>query len=267
MAMHYLECIAISFGKPNTNCENSSYNEEINLNSISFNKLLFSKEISEMNILSANELTTLAYRKVKEMILSDELKPGQKIVQDKLALDLGISRTPLRSALQILEAEHLVQSIPRRGVIVRKISDQKIVEIYDCRIALECMAVRNFIEIATEKQILKFQKFFKNFDTEKPFDSKTYQEEDIKFHNYIIENCGNEFLTRLFQQGNLVLCISQIGLIRPPSETLLEHRAIIQAIGDRDIPKAVALAEDHLEKSKFLVMEKIERESLRKQNG
>jgi len=64
--------------------------------------------------LTNDELGNQAYKKVKSMILTKKLKPGQKIVQDKLAADLGISRTPLRTALQMLEAEYLVESLPRR---------------------------------------------------------------------------------------------------------------------------------------------------------
>ncbi len=215
-----------------------------------------------MNELSSNELTTLAYKKVKAMILSNQLKPGQKIVQDKLALDLGISRTPLRSALQMLEAEYLVESIPRKGVVVRRFSDEQIIEVYDCRIALEGMAIRCFTETATQSKINKLRKFFHLYRTKaEEIDEEAYQKEDIKFHDFLIQNCGNDFLIRLFQQGNLLEFIAQIGLIRSPEETLPEHLSIIEAISDRDIDLAEQLGKNHLLISKNLVMEKINKKS------
>jgi len=110
--------------------------------------------------LSNKELSGLAYNRVKEMVLNGQLKPGQKIVQDKLAKSLGISRTPLRGALQMLEAEYLVESIPRRGVFVRTFDDEKIIEVYDIRIALETIAIRKFTELATLKDIKKLKSFF-----------------------------------------------------------------------------------------------------------
>lgn len=91
------------------------------------------------------------------MILTKELIPGQKIVQDKLAQGLGISRTPLRSALQMLEGEYLVESVSRRGVFVRKFCDEEIVEICDCRMALEGRATHLFTEIATPEDVAKLK--------------------------------------------------------------------------------------------------------------
>jgi len=211
------------------------------------------------NGLNTNELTDLAYEKVKEMILSNELKPGQKIVQDSLALDLGISRTPLRSALQKLEAEYLIKSIPRRGVVVREFSNEKIVEIYDCRIALESMAIRLFTESASVVEKKRLQKFFSKYSKGSgSIDTKAYQADDAKFHDFIQSNCGNEFLGRLFNQGNLLICINQIGLIRPPEETLPEHLGIIEAICNKEVDKAEELGRQHLLTSKELIMKRIE---------
>ncbi len=212
-----------------------------------------------MKVLNVNELKSLAYVKVKEMILSEELLPGQKIVQDKLARELGISRTPLRGALQILESEHLVESIPRRGVIVREFSDEKVVEIYDCRIALETMAARCFVENSSRSTLLKIKSFFADYEIgDESIDVIKYKEEDTKFHDYIIENCGNEFLVDLFKKGNLLLCIQQIGLIRPPEDTLEEHRKIINAMLKRDVNESEDLIRQHLLNSRNLIKRKIQ---------
>ncbi len=221
------------------------------------NERSFWIEVSNMKELTNRELSSLAYKKVKEMILSNQLRPGEKIVQDKLATTLGISRTPLRTALQMLESEYLVESIPRRGVVVRKLSNEKMVEIYDCRIALESTAVRRFTQIATKDKIERVKRFFSDFIKQSNIDVEKYQIEDIKFHDYIITNCGNSFLGKLFQQSNLLLCINQIGLVRPAHETLPEHLKIINAIDDGDCNLAVELTKDHLLKSKDLITRKL----------
>jgi DNA-binding GntR family transcriptional regulator len=116
-----------------------------------------------MTIISNEELSTQAYKKVKDMIISGYLKPGQKIVQDKLAEELGISRTPLRSALQMLVNDFLIESLPKRGMIVKDFTDQEILEIYDCRIAFECMAVPLFTKNASQEQIDGLSALFKPF--------------------------------------------------------------------------------------------------------
>lgn len=217
-----------------------------------FNKILI------LNKLFSDELGLLAYEKVKRMILNNELPAGKKIVQEKLAADLGISRTPLRSALQMLEAEYLVKSIPRRGVVVRQFSNEEIAEVYDCRIALECTAVRLFTEKATKEQIEQLKALFAPFTKlDEPIAEKPYQLADSQFHDSIIEWCGNGFLKQLFNTGNLLVWINRIGLIRPPAETLPEHLGIIQAIEERDLAKVELLARQHLETSKTLIVKRI----------
>ncbi|TGV01311.1 GntR family transcriptional regulator [Flavivirga rizhaonensis] len=203
-----------------------------------------------------NELSAQAYNKVRAMIMSKELAPGQKIVQDKLAETLGISRTPLRSALQMLEGEGLIESIPRKGVIVKEFSDIEIVEIFDCRMALEGTAVRLFTNHARPSEINDLRKLFSPF-LNGGIDDSAYQQADAKFHDMIMKGSGNGFLHRLFQQGNLLVCMDLIGLLRLPDETLPEHMAIIEAIEKRDPDLAESLAKEHLDKTKQLILKKI----------
>ncbi|WP_299533169.1 GntR family transcriptional regulator [Ulvibacterium sp.] len=209
--------------------------------------------------ISADELSQQAYKKVKKMIVSKKLLPGQKIVQEQLADKLGISRTPLRSALQMLESESLIKSIPRRGVIVREFSDVEIIEIYDCRIALESTATRLFTQRATQSEIDRLRSLLLPFERGK-INTRAYQRADSEFHNSLIKNCGNEFLYNLFRKGNLLVCIDMIGLVRPPQETLEEHLDIVSAIRYRDADLAESLIREHLDKSKQLICKKLKNE-------
>ncbi|GAB5474696.1 MAG: GntR family transcriptional regulator [Maribacter sp.] len=211
--------------------------------------------IRAMRIIN-DELSKQAYKKVKQMIVSRKLEPGQKIVQEQLADKLGISRTPLRAALRMLEAESLIESIPRRGVVVRQFSDAEIIEIYDCRIALESTAVRLFTEKASQSQVDRLHKVLSIFG-KGTIDTRQYQQADSEFHDMIIKNCGNAFLYDLFQKGNLLGCIDRIGLVRTPEETLPEHLNIISAIHQRDVNLAEKLIKEHLEKSRQLILKKM----------
>ena len=103
------------------------------------------------------------------------------------------------------------------------------------------------------------KKFFSKFKgTDKEINTKTYLAEDAKFHDFIQSNCGNEFLGRLFNQGNLLICINQIGLIRPPEETLPEHLNMIEAICSGNVDKAEDLGKQHLLRSKELIQKRIQ---------
>ncbi len=203
-----------------------------------------------------NELSAQAYQKVKSMIMLKELLPGQKIVQDRLADDLGISRTPLRSALQMLEGEGLIESLPRKGVIVKEFTDKEVLEIYDCRIALEGTAIRLFTERASADEVEELRQLFLPF-LQGEIDKKNYQQADAMFHDTIMKGSGNSFLHKLFHQGNLLVCIDLIGLLRAPNETLPEHLKIIQAIENKDVDLAESFAREHLEKTKQLILKQI----------
>lgn len=209
-----------------------------------------------MSQILTNELSLIAYKKVKAMIIAKKLVPGKKIVQDKLAEDLGISRTPLRTALLRLESENLIQSIPRKGVVVREFNNNEVIEIYDCRIALESTAVRLFTEVSSDNDITKLKNLFDPFVKGK-INIPKYQKADSKFHSTILEKCGNKMLDQLFRKGNLIVCIDMIGLVRPPEETLHEHLNIIKAMENRDADLAESLAKSHLSKSKELIKSKM----------
>ncbi len=206
-----------------------------------------------MKKISTNELSDQAYSKVRSMILSHELVPGQKIVQDKLAENLGISRTPLRAGLLKLESEGLIESLPRKGVIVKEFSDKEILEIYDCRIALEGTAIRLFTNKATQKDIDDLKALFHPF-IEGEIDKVKYQKADARFHDTIMKKSGNRFLYNLFKQGTLQVCIELIGLLRPPEETLEEHMAIIEAMEKKDTNLVESLAKIHLENTKEMIL-------------
>src|SRR3981081_4790077 len=83
----------------------------------------------------------MAAETIREMVLSGELRPGERLVEELLAEELGIARPPLREALRVLEQEGLVLSLPRRGVIVTPLSAQDVYEIFTLRTTYERMAI------------------------------------------------------------------------------------------------------------------------------
>ena len=103
------------------------------------------------------------YLILRNMIVNRKLLPGDKIPQEKLAQDLGISRTPLVSALKYLEKEKLVEAIPRRGFYVRLFSKEEMISIFELREVLEGLAARRAARNITDVQINKLQNFFKQF--------------------------------------------------------------------------------------------------------
>lgn len=195
------------------------------------------------------------YKTLKSMILEQKLLPGVKIYQDKLAQELGISRTPLVGALKKLEQEKLIAAIPRRGFYVRKFSKQEMIHIFELREVLEGLAARRASVNISDEQIQKMRGFFKGIKVSNhPKDIKKYAEEDRRFHHFLMEIGGNDLLSNILVTYSIISYSYQGGfqggLVRPPKETIHEHRALIEAIGNRDPEEAEELARMHLRLSR-----------------
>ena len=194
------------------------------------------------------------YSILKDMIMDRQLLPGQKIPQEKLARDLGISRTPLIGALKFLEQDKLVDSVPRRGFFVRLFSKEEMVYIFELREVLEGLAARRAAAKITDSQILELGSFFKHYAGQTNIsDYKEYAREDRRFHGFVIDVDAKEFLKSILLTTNIISFSYQVlhteGLVRPPNETIHEHLAVIEAIKERDSEAAEELMRQHFKKS------------------
>jgi DNA-binding GntR family transcriptional regulator len=195
-----------------------------------------------------------AYQILKSMIIERQLLPGDKIPQEKLAEDLGISRTPLVNALKFLENEKLVQCLPRRGFFVRHFSKREMISIFELREVLEGLSARRAAENITDKQIEQLKGFFKQFNgTTKITDIRAYAKEDRLFHTFLLEVSAKEFLRSILETYNLISYSyqwdSSEGLIQAPDDTIQDHIDIIDAISCRDAEAAENRMRRHLKKT------------------
>ena len=199
-------------------------------------------------------LDAKVYDLLKEMILEGRLVPGDKVFQDKLAQEMGVSRTPLVNALKVLEQEKLIKAIPRRGFFVRQFTKEEMIYIFELREVLEGLAARRAAALITPAQIKQLQTFFQAFRGLKHIeDYSAYAKEDRRFHNFITDLGGKEFLKSILTSYNVVLFSYQVssygGLVRHPDETIHEHLGIIQALKEKNSAKAEKIMRLHLKRS------------------
>ena len=205
------------------------------------------------------------YQIIKDMIMQRRLLPGEKIPQEQLAKELGISRTPLISALKFLEQEKIVEAKPRRGYYVRLFSKEEMVYIFELREVLEGLAARRAATHITDSQVDDLNRFFNQFiSAEKISDFKAYSQEDRRFHSFVMDIGAKEFLKSILQTTNIISfsyqVISSEGLIRHPKETIGEHKAVIEAISDRDPEASETLMRKHFIKSAAVLRQMVESE-------
>jgi DNA-binding GntR family transcriptional regulator len=196
-----------------------------------------------MEKLERKTLDTLVYEKLKEMILRGELKPGDQIIQEKIAKELGVSRTPLRKAISQLEKEYLIKE-ENGKFFVRELTKDELIIIFEIRALLEGLTARIVAENPDIEWLSYIESKYKSAYEKN--DLKEYRNTDIEFHTGLAKQANNHILCKLTNNFWLLSVSLYQGLIRDPKETLPEHLEIISALKERDKEKAEKAMRRHL---------------------
>jgi len=169
-------------------------------------------------------------------ILSGRLIPGTRIVETRLAQELGVSQAPVREALRDLELFGFVTSSPFRGTQVRKISPEDLLEIYPIRAALEAVGARAAATRIDEETLGRLEDLIGAMrEAAAKNDHRAHVDADYAFHQTIIKASGNRMLQHVWQTMRLATTTFVTH-----SMTQLTHRSL-QEIGERHVPVLDAL--------------------------
>ena len=200
-------------------------------------------------------LTTLIFEKVREDVLNGVYKSGEKIIEAKVADEMGVSRTPVREALKQLELDGLVENIPNRGVIVKGVTPEDIDDIYTMRLAIEGIAARWSIDRMTESSLKELIEIYElmEFYTQKNDIDKIF-ELNTRFHEVIYKSACSRYLEHVltdFQQFIKTTRKQSLATEGRMAEALQEHRRIMEAFVNRDAETAVDALVKHIDKSRI----------------
>ena len=191
------------------------------------------------------------YLSLEEQIISQKLRPGESVTEMKLSRELGVSRTPVREALQRLDREGLIKLIPNKGAVVLGISEQDLIDIYKIRMRLEGLAARIAAENADETLIRRLSD---NIELTEFYMSKGNIEKlkdlDSDFHDIIYGYCQSRILGKtLSELHRYIVCYRKLSLsVKGRLErSLAEHREIVEAIKKGDADGADSLMSAHVE--------------------
>lgn len=197
------------------------------------------------------DLAEQVYRALKEMILTGELVPGQKLVQEALSERLGVSRTPLLAAFSKLEKELLVELVPRRGAYVKRLSPLELLHLYDVRLRLEPLGAAEAARNLDGPGRSELEKAFSAYrDCVASGDAARVRVADFEFHGTLMRLSRNSILDRILSSFAIVLASNQRGLMKPMEKSLAEHEALIGAILRRDERQAEAVMYAHLSEAR-----------------
>jgi DNA-binding GntR family transcriptional regulator len=189
------------------------------------------------------------YRQFRSLILARSIRPGDKIDVDRVAVELGISRTPVVTALKRLGQEGVVELRPRRGIYVRRFSRHEMLWLFQVREVLEGLAAR-LAATQARREVNRLFEIFQEFHGElDPAAIQRYIERDRYFHWRVVELAGNQLLARTMSVMSMLFFTYQDGLVRPPQETLPEHLAVLEALRAKNPVRSEAAMRLHIRRS------------------
>jgi DNA-binding GntR family transcriptional regulator len=206
-------------------------------------------------------LTDKAHQQIKDWIVHYHFKPGTRLHVSELAHALQMSQTPVREALSMLEKEHLIEREPQKGFRVSALSLQGIEDLYDLRIVLEVLAVRQAAQRMTSSATMRLSGLLAEVSRLMKIGNKQrILELEQDFHVIIFEGSGNKplaemgraILDRIWIIQNInLLTSSHLAYAHP------QHLEIVQAIEVRDSPKASMLMKRHIMSAKKFVLSRL----------
>jgi DNA-binding GntR family transcriptional regulator len=206
------------------------------------------------------------YEALRVFILSGELAPGERLVETQLAEQLSVSRTPIREALRQLQRETLLTADANGGLRIPTLSIDDAMQLYDCRIALEQLAVKESCANATDDEIQAIEHWViqaeaLGSDILTPANCPQMLEVDYCFHRAIASSTQNRWLLSMLDQLFDQMMLLRVQTTRHNPQVLdirEEHRFIFEAIACRNVDAAVQAIYTHLSASKQRVTQEVQ---------
>jgi DNA-binding GntR family transcriptional regulator len=192
-----------------------------------------------------------AYTQLRDAVLDGELNPGEPLYEVHLADRLGMSRTPVREALQVLARDGYLEELPSRGYTVPRRSLDDLREFFELREVLESSAARYSALRATHAEVEELERICVRYEREK--DDQKWAQMGHEFHSLIVQAARNTRLHTMLHSLNAQIVISRRTVARSDAPrrqaAVRDHRAIFEAIKARDEAQAQSLAAEHVRRS------------------
>jgi DNA-binding GntR family transcriptional regulator len=187
---------------------------------------------------------------LREMIMTGELREGDKIKESDLCISMGISRTPLREALRILSVEKIIIHVPNKGSYVCNPSIEEIKEMFDVMSVLEGVCARYAAEKITDSDFARLKKLHEKLEEYYNCrDQKNYIKFNNLYHSFLQELAGNQTCNQIInglRQKILLYRFKSLNLPGRFEKSIEEHRELLKAFKERDPERAEVLIKIHL---------------------
>lgn len=208
--------------------------------------------VTKQSIIGKQSISEDLVSLIKQQIIDGTLNPGDRIVETKLAKELGISQTPVREAIRQLSGEGIITIVPNKGPIVRKIDSNDIFEIYSIRSFLEGFAIRLATQYATDDDINELAAFYQDMKTKLSDDSvKTLTAESLHIHRTIIRLSRHARLIKMYESISFQIALAGriLGVISTKQKEVAQHWELVDAMMKRDPEHAERVMRSHIYQS------------------
>jgi DNA-binding GntR family transcriptional regulator len=186
-------------------------------------------------------MSALAAEALREMVLAGDLRPGDRVIENRLTEELGVSRPPLREAMRVLEQEGLIVQVPRKGAVVAPVTPHDIYEIVSLREEIEQIAVRLGVPVRSEERLDRLRQAFAQLEAaaEEPGAPRVV-ETSFAFHLAIVGLAGHRRLEDVYRSLSLQMrmCMAMNRRARAEIETAREdaarHRPLMELVETGD---------------------------------
>lgn len=215
----------------------------------------------KLNMNAYLPLRDVVFNTLREAILKGDLKPGERLMEIQLASQLGVSRTPIREAIRMLEQEGLAVTMPRKGAEVAKMTLKGMEDVLEIRAALDELASQLACERMTEEQLLRLEDKKVIFEKSlKLGNVKAIAEADVSFHDVIYEATGNPKLVNMLNNLREQIYRYRVEYLKNADnypKLIEEHEAIYQSLVKRNKEDARQAIGEHVENQAIAVKEVI----------
>ena len=218
----------------------------------------------------ATLLADEVYKQLVSSITDGTIDPTKRIIQDKLANEMEVSRTPVREALLRLENEGFLKRAGRSGFIVRRLSGKEAEQIYSAREAVECHSLGLLCQIEDTGQANRLAKIVETIESQPVQTISGYLDANKTIHRAFVEETDNHNLLKMFDliwnQSTAIRLFSKFN-DRDLSASLKNHMVLCEAVKKRDRQAAVELMRDHIRNGLQLQLNAIAAREADLQNG
>ena len=217
------------------------------------------KILHEREPLAVNASVSVA-EVIRQAIVDGGYAPGARLKEEELARELGISRTPVREALLVLQAEGLVDAAPNRGATVRAHDAEDLDDLYQLRALLEGYAARRTAARASDDLVRELWASCERFEALSDSDVRALVKENLVFHNAILEAAGSARLAGMTRKVIELPLVYKSYIWYSPEQRRISshyHRQIARAVETHDAERAELVMKEHVFEARDLLVARV----------